>query len=109
MADAYTETADAIVDHAQSIARLRPARGECAYAEAVAGHVHSMRVLAAAHVDPVPDRAFLKALQAAASRADGVFVRFEDGVVQVFVDPHDPAARQQRFELVSPAQAARRD
>lgn len=108
-AASYRDTADSIIDHARSIARLDARTpGEAAYAGTVAGHVHAMRVLAAAHVDPALDRAFFKALKEASAQADGVFVQFDDGVVHVIVDGTVPGARQHRFDLVSPAQAGRR-
>lgn len=106
----YTDTAESIVEHACAITRLDAhALGEAAYAERVAGHVHAMRVLATAHVDPTLDRAFFKALQAVSARADGVFVRFADGVVNVIVDnTGGQRPRQHRFDLLSPAQIERR-
>lgn len=102
--DPYSDIAESVIDHARSIARLvTHAPGDGPFRSAVDEHVRTMRVLAAEHVDPQPDRRFLKALAALAG--DGVFVRYEDGVILVIVDnPHE----QQRFELVSPAQAARR-
>lgn len=103
-ADPYVEIAESLVDHARAIARLDArALGDAAFRQAVDEHVHAMRVLAAEHVDPQPDRRFFKAL--AAHAGDGVFVRFEDGVILMLVDH---PVRQQRFELVSPTQAARR-
>lgn len=109
--DAYTETADSIVEHARAIARLDArALGADAYADTVARHVHAMRVLAAAHVDPALDRAFFKALQAAAAGAAGVQVRFVDGIAHVIVDAAAGGVRTRphRFDLLSPAQVERR-
>lgn len=102
----YTDTAESIVEHACAITRLDARTlGEPAYAEAVAGHVHAMRVLATAHVDPMLDRAFFKELKSVSTRADGVFVHFVDGVVNVIVDGR---TRQHRFDLLSPSQIERR-
>lgn len=102
----YTETAESIVEHACAITRLDAlALGETAYADAVAGHVQAMRVLAAAHVDPTLDRGFFKELRSAATRADGVFVHFVDGAVNIIIDAR---TRQHRFDLLSPAQIERR-
>jgi hypothetical protein len=104
----YTDTAESIVEHAQAITRLDArALGETAYRDTVARHIHAMRVLATAHVDPMLDRAFFKELKAVSSRADGVFVHFTDGVVNIIVDPA-AGGRQHRFDLLSLAQAERR-
>lgn len=104
----YTDTAESIVEHACAIARLDASElGEAACAGAVADHVHAMRVLATAHVDPVLDRAFFKELKAVSSRADGVFVHFADGVAGVIVDSATGGG-QHRFDLLSPAQIERR-
>ncbi|GHA83474.1 hypothetical protein [Cognatilysobacter bugurensis] len=103
------ETAESVIEHAQAIARLDPTPiGADAYDARVAGHVHAARVLAAAYVDPTLDRAFHRALQAAAGASDGVYVQFADGVAQLIVDPRHQAARQHRFDLLSPAQVQRR-
>lgn len=107
--DPTVETAESVIEQAQAIAALDPAAtGADAYEATVAGHVRAARVLAAAHVDPVLDRAFHRALQSAAAAASGVFVHFADGVVQLIVDPRVVAARQHRFDLLSPAQLQRR-
>lgn len=104
--NAYTDTADSIVEHAQAITRLDARElGETAYTDTVARHVHAIRVLATAYVDPILDRAFFKELKAASLRADGVHVHFAEGVVGVIVDGR---ARQHRFALLSPAQFERR-
>lgn len=107
--DPTTETAQSVIEQAQAIARLDPiAAGAAAYEAAAAGHVRAARVLAAPHVDPMLDRAFHRALQAAAANADGVYVHFADGVAQLIVDARAAGARQHRFDLLSPAQIERR-
>lgn len=94
---AYTEIADAIVDHAESIARLDARRlGVDEFDAAVAEHVHAIRVLAVSHIDPLADRAFFKAIKTATSRATGVFVHIPDGIIEFLVDT---ARGQQRFQL----------
>ena len=104
-ASTYIETAEAIVDHATSITRLNAqALGDVAYAQAVDGHIDAMRVLAAPHVDPTPDRAFLKQLRATAAGLTDVFVHFDDGVIAMIVDNRH---RQHCFDLLSPAQLDR--
>jgi len=104
--DPYTEVAEAVIDHAVAMTRLNPRTlGADGFAAAAADHVRSMRVLAAAQVDPMPDRRFVRALNAVVARTDDVLVRFEENVLHVFVDnPH----REQRFELISLAQLDRR-
>lgn len=99
--DPLAELADSILDQAQAL--RRDARDP----DAVARHMHAMRVLAAAHVDPALDRGFYRELKAASLQRDGVFVHFVDGVVNLIVDAAD-ASVQHRFDLVSPAQLERR-
>lgn len=104
-ASAYTEIAEAIVDHAVALTRLDVRTlGAAAYRNAVSDHIHSMRVLATPHVDPTPDRAFLKQLRATSAGVADVFVHFDDGVIAVIVDHRDG---QHRFDLLSPAQVER--
>ena len=94
---AFTEIADAIVDHAEAMTRLDARRLEAAaFDTAVDEHVHAIRVLAVPHIDPLADRAFFKALKAASMRAQGVFVHIPDGIVEFLVDT---ARGQRRFEL----------
>lgn len=107
--DPTAETAASVIEQAQAIGRLDPAAaGAEAYETAVAEHVRAARVLAAPHVDPALDRAFHRALQAAAAAADGVYVQFADGLVQLIVDARTAGAPQHRFDLASPAQVERR-
>lgn len=104
--DPYTDTADSIVEHAHAITRLDiEALGEAGADAALARHLQAMRVLAAAHVDPTPDRGFFKALKAATARTTGVFVHLDDGVIGFIVDHPQ---QQLRFELLSPRQLQRR-
>ncbi|AXK72924.1 hypothetical protein DWG18_11985 [Lysobacter sp. TY2-98] len=94
---AYSEIADAIVDHAESIARLGARRLDVeAFDAAVDEHVHAIRVLAVSHIDPLADRAFFKAIKAATARASGVYVHMPDGIVEFLVDT---ARGQRRFQL----------
>lgn len=93
----YSEIADAVIEHAEAIARLDARRLDAAaFDAAVAEHVRAIRVLAVSHVDPVADRVFFKALKAASLRTDGVFVHIPDGIVEFLVDT---ARGQQRFAL----------
>jgi len=106
MTHPYIETAESIVEHALAITRLDGRElGADEYDTRYAHHLHAMRLLAAPHVDPSLDRAFLKAITTAAAGAPGVAVRLVDGRLGVIVDSAD---RQHRFELLSPAQADRR-
>ena len=94
---AYSEIADAIVDHAEAMTRLDARRLDAAaFDAAVAEHVHSIRVLAVSHIDPIADRAFFKAIKAATARAPGVYVHIPDGVIEFLVAT---PRGQQRFEL----------
>ncbi|MGY4514921.1 hypothetical protein [Lysobacter sp. HA18] len=94
---AYSEIADAIVDHADAIARLDARRlDEAAFEASVAEHVHAIRVLAVSHIDPRADRAFFKAIKAATLRVAGVFVHIPDGIIEFIVDT---ARGQRRFDL----------
>ncbi|WP_462114976.1 hypothetical protein [Lysobacter xanthus] len=94
---AFSDTADAIVDHAEAIARLDPRRLDAtAFDAALAAHVHAIRVLGMPHVEPHADRAFFKALKASSMRADGVYVHIPDGIVEFLVDT---ARGQARFAL----------
>lgn len=93
----YTETADAIVEHAEAITRLNARRLDAAAFEAaVDEHVHAIRVLGVSYVDPLADRAFFKTLKAATLRAPGVFVHIPDGIIELIVET---ARGQRRFEL----------
>lgn len=84
---AYSETADAIVEHAEAMTRLDARRLDAAAFEAaVAEHVHAIRVLAVSYVDPRVDRAFFKALKAATLRATGVFAHVPEGIAELLVD-----------------------
>jgi hypothetical protein len=84
---AYSETADAIVDHAEAMTRLDAQRLDAAaFDAAVAEHAHAIRVLAVSYVDPRVDRAFFKALKAATLRATGVFAHLADGIAELLVD-----------------------
>jgi hypothetical protein len=94
---AYNETADAIVDHAEAMTRLDARRLDArAFDDAVAEHVHAIRVLAVSHIDPLADRAFFKVLKAATRRAPGVFAHIPDGIIELLVDT---ARGQVAFEL----------
>lgn len=107
--DPTADTAQSVIEQAHAIARLDPAAtGAGAYEAAVARHIRAARVLAAPHVDPSLERAFHRALQAAAATAEGVFVHFSEGIAQLIVDPRCAGARQHRFDLLSPAQIERR-
>lgn len=103
---AYGEAADSILEHAQAVVRLgqRDLDGDD-YAAALAQHVHAIRLVAAAHVDPMLDRAFFRQLRQAAAQSGALFVLFEDGIVQLVIDS---ARGQHRFDLLSPAQIERR-
>ncbi|TZF91427.1 hypothetical protein [Cognatilysobacter lacus] len=93
----YSDTADAIVEHAEAMTRLDARRLDLrAFDAAIAEHVHAIRVLAVPHVDPHTDRAFFKSLKAATLRVPGVFAHSPDGVVELIVDT---ARRQVRFVL----------
>lgn len=96
---AYSEIADAIVDHAESMTRLDARRLDAEVFEAaVAEHVHAIRVLAVSHIDPLADRAFFKAVKAATARAPGVFAHIPDGIIELLVDT---ARGQRRFALLN--------
>jgi hypothetical protein len=96
---AYSEIADALVDHAEAMTRLDARRLDAdAFEAAVAEHVHAMRVLAVSHIDPLADRAFFKAIKAASTRAPGVFVHIPDGIIEFLVDT---PRGQQRFALLN--------
>ena len=84
---AYSETADAILDHAEAMTRLDTRRLDpAAFDAAVAEHVHAIRVLAVSYVDPLVDRAFFKVLKAATMRGSGVFAHVVDGIAELLVD-----------------------
>ena len=96
------DIADAILDHAAAITRLdgdgmKPA----AYAAAYSSHVEAIRLLAVSHVDPRPDREFVRELKARSGQVPGVFVQFVDGAIELVVDA---ARRQHRFQLWNRAQ-----
>lgn len=94
---AFADTADAIVDHAEAIARLDARRLDAAaFDAAAAAHVHAIRVLALPHMDPHADRAFFKALKASTRRVEGVFVHIPEGIVEFLVET---ARGQWRFDL----------
>jgi len=94
---AYSDTADAIVEHAEAMTRLDARRLDAAaFDAAVAEHQHAIRVLAVSHIDPLADRTFFKALKAASLRVPGVFAHIPDGIIELIVDT---ARGQRRFEL----------
>lgn len=95
---AHDDIADSIVEHAASLARLDPHLPARAWSEAVAAHIRTIRLLAAAHVDGAVDRPFYKALKAATLRVQGVFVHTPGGRVEFLVDTR---RGQQRFDLQS--------
>ena len=95
---AHDDVADSIVEHAASLARLDPHMPARAWADAVATHIRTIRLLAAAYVGPSVDRPFYKALKAATLQAEGVFVHMPGGRVEFLVDTR---RGQQRFELLS--------
>lgn len=94
---AYSDTADAIVEHAEAMTRLDARRlGPAAFDAAIAEHVHAIRVLAVSYIDPVADRAFFRTLKAATLRVPGVFAHIPDGIVELIIDT---ARGQTRFQL----------
>jgi hypothetical protein len=94
----HEDAAEAVVEHAQSIARLDPHLSARAWSEALAGHVRAIRLLAASYVGASIDRPFYKALKSASLQAEGVFVHTPAGRVELLVDTR---RGQQRFELWS--------
>jgi hypothetical protein len=94
---AYSETADAIVEHAEAMTRLDARRLDAAaFDAAIEEHIHAIRVLAVSYIDPLADRAFFRTLKAATLRMPGVFAHIPDGVIELIVDT---ARGQRRFGL----------
>lgn len=94
--DPHAEIADAIVEHAQSISRLDSDMGARAYQAAYTSHVQAMRLLAVAHMDPQPDRQFVRHLRNVSASADGVFVHMVDGAIELVIDT---ASKQHKVRL----------
>lgn len=94
----HDDVADSIVEHAAALARLDPHLPARAWTEAVATHIRTIRVLAAAFIGASIDRPFYKALKAATLQVDGVFVHTPAGRVEFLVDTK---RGQQRFDLLS--------
>lgn len=92
----YAEIAEAILDHAQSISRLDGDMGAAAYQAALSSHVRAMRLLAVAHMDPQPDRQFVRQLRTLSGNAAGVFVHMIDGAIELVIDA---ASKQQKIKL----------
>ena len=90
----HTDVVEAILEHAESIGRIG---GDTADdREARARHVEALRLLALPHVDPQPDRGFMRELRTRSGGVDGVYVRLVDGAVQLVIDS---AAGLQRVKL----------
>jgi hypothetical protein len=96
---AHQDTAESMIEHARSLARLDPHMPARAWTTAVAAHVRTIRLLGAPHVEGAIDRPFYKALKAASLEAEGVFVHTPGGRVEFLVDTR---RGQQRFDLLSP-------
>ena len=94
---AHDDVADSIVEHAVSLSRLDPHMPARAWADAVAAHVRTIRLLACAAMPGVVDRPFYRALKAATGRVEGVFVHTPGGRVEMLVDTR---RGQQRFDLI---------
>ena len=93
----YTELAESILEHAESIARLDAGRmGGAAYEAACADHVAAMRSLAVPHMDPQPDFELVRKLRSLSGNFEGVFVHLADGAVQLIIDS---AGRQRKVKL----------
>ena len=56
----------------------------------------AIRLLAVSHVDPQPDREFVRELRTKSGQVPGVFVQFADGAIELVVDA---VRRQHRFPL----------
>ena len=96
------DIADAILEHAAAITRLDGVGIEpAAYAAAISSHVAAIRLLAVSHVDPWPDREFVRELRTRSGLVPGVFVQFADGAVELIVDA---VRRQHRLQLWTRAQ-----
>ena len=94
--DALTETAEAILEHAQSITRLDRDMGAGAYESAYSTHVRAMRLLAVPHMDPQPDRGLVRSLRNLSASFPGVYVQLIDGAIQLVIDT---ASRQHKVKL----------
>ena len=94
----YTDIAESILEHAAAITRLdaEGMGGVTGYETGYAVHVNAMRVLAVAHVDPQPDREFVRELRRLAGNLPGVFVQIADGAIQLIIDT---ASRQHKLKL----------
>ena len=93
----HADIADAILEHAAAITGLdHDGMAPAAYAAAYASHVAAIRLLAVSHVDPRPDRAFVRELKSRSRHVPGVFVQFTDGAIELVVDA---MRRQHRFHL----------
>ncbi len=94
--ETLVEIAEAVLEHAQSITRLDGQMGAAAYVAAYSSHVRAMRLLAVAHMDPQPDRQFVRNLRNLSANAVGVFVHMSDGGVELVIDT---ASRQHKVKL----------
>lgn len=93
----YTDLAESILEHAESIARLDANRMDAAaYETMYADHVAAMRSVAVPHMDPQPDFKLVRKLRNLAGNFDGVFVHMVDGAVQLIIDS---ATRQHKVKL----------
>lgn len=93
----YTDIAESILEHAAAVASLDArAMGGVAYDAAYASHVSAMRLIAVAHVDPQPDREFVRNLRIQSGNVPGVFVQLDDGAIRLVIDT---ASQQHRFNL----------
>ena len=93
----YTEIAESILEHAEAITRLdADGMDDVAYEAAYASHVNAMRLLAVAHMDPLPDRELVRKLKSLSGNMPGVYVQLADGAVELIVDA---ANKQHRFKL----------
>ncbi|MBA3486334.1 MAG: hypothetical protein H0T88_03930 [Lysobacter sp.] len=93
----YTDLAESILEHAESIARLDAGRAEAdAYDIMYADHVAAMRSLAVPHMDPQPDFKLVRKLRTLSGNFDGVFVHMVDGAVQLIIDS---PTRQHKVKL----------
>lgn len=92
----YADIADAILEHAAAITRLDGDMKHAGYAAAYSSHVDAIRLLAVSHVDPRPDREFVRELKTRSGQVPGVFVQFADGAIELVVDA---VRRQHRFHL----------
>jgi hypothetical protein len=82
----YAETAESILEHAESMTRLDRHLSARQWAAQLGDHERAIRVLAAPHVAPAVDLAFLRALKAASAGVQGAFVHLQAGAIELLVD-----------------------